>query len=434
MEGTSVVRGSASGTLGAVRAEALLLALALAPGEARAQPFDGTQAVDAFTGPLIASSRIVGLGGAYVAVAEGLGGAAVNPAAVAQRSGRLAGSWDWDWLLTWYVPDTGQVGRQDLDNDGGRDVGLSGAGNGQIGLSYQRGRYGVAVFGGGWDLAAPRDGVGSVEMEISEGSLAAGGSFRRDTLVLGASVTVVSGVVRVVSAAAAAPVQVEYSGSTVRLGALLRPRGSAWRLGAALRAGAVAKALGDRAAVPVATPAEFVFPWMLSLGAARWIGPNAARTNEPPPFELEQHPEWGPGPEWQETRVRPVLVSVQLDVVGPTPGAVALESALVPSADARASGETASVVLRAGAEWEALPERFRVRGGTYLEPSRTGASPRPHGTFGLEVRVPFPWRDLQLGLSGDVAARFQNVSLSLGFWSSIGPARPAPATAAPNPS
>ena len=211
-----------------MRPAAVLLALALSPIAARAQPFDGSQAVDAFTGPLIASSRIVGLGGAYVAVAEGLGGAVVNPAAVAQRHPRLARAWDWDWLLTWYVPDTGQVGRQDLDNDGGRDVGLSGAGNGQIGLSFQRGRFGAAVFGGGWDLAAPRDGVGSVEMEISEGSLAAGGSFRRDTLVLGASVTVVSGAVRVVSGTAA-PVQVEYSGSTVRLGALVRPRASAWR-------------------------------------------------------------------------------------------------------------------------------------------------------------------------------------------------------------
>ena len=348
-------------------ATAVLLTL-LAPAAARGQPFDGTQTIDTYTGPLIASSRILGLGGAYVAVAEGLGGALVNPAAVAQRNARLARGWDWDWLLTWYVPDTGQVGRQDLGNDGGADVGLTGAGNGQLGLSFQWGRLGVAAFGGGWNLTAPRGGVGSVGMEIAEGSLAVGGSFRRETLVVGASFTTVSGVVRVVPATAGLPVAVEYSGSAIRLGALLRPRGSPWRLGAALRGEAVAKALGDRAAVPVATP-----------------------------------------------------------------GAVAIESALVPSAEARASGARASVVPRAGAEWEPAPDRFRVRGGTYVEPSRTGGSPRPHATFGIDVRVPFPWRDLQLGLSGDVAERFQNVSLSLGFWSTLGPAGPAPA-AAPNPS
>jgi len=405
-------------------ARLLVFAFTLGPAAAAAQAFDGTQGVDAFTGPLVASSRILGLGGAYVGVAEGLEGAVVNPAAVAQRNRRLARGWDWDWLLTWYVPETGQVGRQDLGNDGGRDVGLSGAENGQVGLSFQHGRFGAAVFGGGWNLAAPRDGVGSLEMEIAEGSLAAGGAFRRDTLVLGASVTVVNGVVRAVEAAGASAAQVEYAGSTVRLGALFRPRGRPWRIGGAFRAQARATALGDRSALPVATPAEFVFPWVLSVGVARWLGPNAARINEPPPIDLELHPEWGAGPEWREARRSPVLVALQLDVVGPTPGAVAIEGALVPSAEVVASGERASVVPRAGVEWEGVPEWVRVRGGTYLEPSRTGASPRPHGTFGLDVRVPFPWADLQVGLSGDLAARFQNVSLSLGFWRNLGPARP----------
>jgi hypothetical protein len=65
-----------------------------------------------------------------------------------------------------------------------------------------------------------------------------------------------------------------------------------------------------------------------------------------------------------------------------------------------------------------------VRGGTYLEPSRTGGSARQHATFGAEVRLPFWWRDLQLGFAGDLAPRFQNVSLSLGFWSRLGPRPP----------
>jgi hypothetical protein len=406
------------------------LLLALAPAAAAAQAFDGTQGVDTFTGPVISSGRILGLGGAYVAVAEGLGGAAVNPAAVAQRNRHLARGWDWDWVLTWYVPENSEVGRQDIGNDGSRDVGLSGIGNGQLGLSFQRGRLGVALAGRGWNLAAPRDGVGSVEMEIAEASLAAGGSFRQDALVLGASATEVSGVVRV-ARPGTAPVEVEYAGNTLRFGALLRPRGRPYRLGAAFDPGARARAQGDRSALPIATPAEFVFPWVLSLGASRWIGPNARRYNEPAPFDLERHPEWGPGPEWQETRRRPVLLAAQVDLVGPAPASVTIESALVLSPQAAASGQEGSVVLRAGAEWEALPERLRTRGGAYLEPSRTGGSYRPHATFGLELRVPSLWRDLQLGLAGDLAARFQNVSVSLGFWSSLGPERPAPATAAP---
>ena len=47
--------------------------VALAPGAAGGQAFDGTQRVDTFTGPLASPGRILGLGGAYVAVAEGLG-------------------------------------------------------------------------------------------------------------------------------------------------------------------------------------------------------------------------------------------------------------------------------------------------------------------------------------------------------------------------
>ena len=88
-----------------------------------------------------------------------------------------------------------------------------------------------------------------------------------------------------------------------------------------------------------------------------------------------------------------------------------------------APGERASLAIRGGVEWEAWPDVLRVRGGTYFEPSRTGGAYRPHGTFGLDVRVPFwPW-DLQVALAGDVARMYTNASLSIGFWSDLGPSR-----------
>jgi hypothetical protein len=83
--------------------------------------------------------------------------------------------------------------------------------------------------------------------------------------------------------------------------------------------------------------------------------------------------------------------------------------------------------VRAGVEWEPWPERIRARGGAYLEPSRAGGSARLHGTFGVEGRIPFVFgHALKLGLSGDLAERFRNVSLSLGFWSSFAPEPPPP--------
>jgi len=404
------------------------LALSLAPAVG-AQTFDGTQAVDTYTGPVISPARITGLGGAFVAVAEGLDGAQANPAAVAQRNRHLDRGWDWDWLLTWYVPDPRDVVNQDLGNDGEIDAGLSGIGNAQLGLSFQRGRLGVGFFARGWTLTAPRDDLGDVEMKTTDASLAFGWAALRDSLVLGASVTGVSGVVSIVPLGAppdAEPTeQLEYSGSTLRFGALFRPRGRPYRLGASFHPAASARAKGDRSALPVTTPERFVFPWEASLGASAWIGPNARRYNEPPPYEVDRHAEWGPAPEWEETRRRPVLVSAQVDVVGRSPRSVTVESALDPSGGAVASGESPSVSVRVGAEWEPFPEWLRARGGSYLEPSRTGGSPRLHATFGAEGRIPFIWGyALKLGLAGDVAERFRNVSISLGLWSSFAPQPP----------
>jgi hypothetical protein len=100
-------------------------------------------------------------------------------------------------------------------------------------------------------------------------------------------------------------------------------------------------------------------------------------------------------------------------------------SALGAAAAARTSGARASVVPRAGAEWECWPDRLRVRAGSYLEPSRTGAGARAHGTFGAEVRLrAFSW-DLQVALSGDAARRYRNVGLSLWFWDRLGAIAPA---------
>jgi hypothetical protein len=69
---------------------------------------------------------------------------------------------------------------------------------------------------------------------------------------------------------------------------------------------------------------------------------------------------------------------------------------------------------------------LHVRGGSYLEPSRTGNGARLHGTFGLELRIPCWPGDLSLGFAGDVSSRFQQIGLSAGWWSDVGPGR-APA-------
>ena len=405
------------------------LALAIAAALAAAAPGRGAPApIDAYAGPTVASGRVLGLAGAYVGVGEGLAGAAVNPASVAERNRLLERPWDVDGVLTWYLPAANELAQLDFANDGAADGRLTGAGDLLAGVGGQAGRLGAGVLVRAWAITADRAPFASAGVGTTEVSVVAGWSALRDALVVGAALDVAHGSVQV-TPPGAPDRELEYEARILRLGALYQPRGEPWRVGAALDPGGRATPLGDRSTFPVATPDAFVFPWTFSIGGSMWIGPNARRYNEPSPFALAQHPEWGDGPEWEPSSRLPVLVTVQLDLVGPAHGET-LDSAL--GLAAVASGRHPSVVPRAGVEWEPSRRTFRARAGTYLEPSRTGVGARGHGTFGLELRIPFwPW-DLQLALGGDVAPRFRNVALSIGLWSDRGPAPPLPAGPAPD--
>ncbi len=76
---------------------------------------------------------------------------------------------------------------------------------------------------------------------------------------------------------------------------------------------------------------------------------------------------------------------------------------------------------RGGFDWEMIPGRFRLRGGSYWEPSRyDGVDGRVHGTFGLELRVfevdIWGLRRGRITLTGDLARDYSNLGLSVGLW------------------
>jgi hypothetical protein len=86
------------------------------------------------------------------------------------------------------------------------------------------------------------------------------------------------------------------------------------------------------------------------------------------------------------------------------------------------SGRTVSLTPRLGIESEVIKGWLRLRAGTYVEPSRfEETTPRWHGTGGVEVRL-FAFhlggheRRVSLSLAGDVAARYKNAGVSVGFW------------------
>jgi hypothetical protein len=73
-------------------------------------------ALEFFQGPLIAPSRIIGVGGAYTALAEGIDGAPVNAASPAVREPFSYDWFDWDFALDASLP--GAYGGTDFDNYG----------------------------------------------------------------------------------------------------------------------------------------------------------------------------------------------------------------------------------------------------------------------------------------------------------------------------
>jgi hypothetical protein len=120
-----------------------------------------------------------------------------------------------------------------------------------------------------------------------------------------------------------------------------------------------------------------------------------------------------------------VLVSMSLLVTGPVSNAVGVESFLQRRVNR--SGESVSLSPRLGVESEVIPHILRLRGGTYLEPTRFSdprASQRVHGTFGLDVRL-FPWSVFGLAEDGttwraagviDWSERYLGWGASVGIW------------------
>jgi len=412
-------------------ARALAALLLAAPSLAGAASFDGTQRIDAYNGLVISFSRVTGLAGAYVGVAEGQDGAVFNPAATAHRERNLDRDWDWDFVLNWLLPGT-SLQREDLGNEGRVDPGLSSRDSIQAGLELELGRLGLGILVRGWVLTAPGTAGDQLLLSTQDVALSAGWSFLHDSLVVGADIAAAAGTVGYQPAGAGLSKVGYGSTSHLRAGALWKPRGASWRLGLLLDPGqTVGPKHPDDSLPGVAIPRAFAFPAIISVGGSLLLGRNAHLYNEPPPVERRDHPELGPPRAFEPGGTEPVMVSAQLDLVGATPGAVSSRSFLhQQSEEAVPSGAHPSLEPHLGVEWTAIDRWLVVRGGTYVEPSRLGASPRGHATLGAQTRVPLAsWLDLRLSFAADLAPRFANVSLGLGFWHDLTP-RPPPAAPA----
>jgi hypothetical protein len=122
-----------------------------------------------------------------------------------------------------------------------------------------------------------------------------------------------------------------------------------------------------------------------------------------------------------------VLLTLGFLITGPTVDGISLESYF--SQKATRSGRNATFSLRAGVETELVPNLLKLRVGSYVEPTRFGSEPnardfRQHITGGFELAL-FRWSVFgllsddtrwRLNTMLDLAPRWSNYGLSIGFW------------------
>lgn len=345
--------------------------------------------VDLSMGPVYGSGRMVGLGGAYVGVAEGADGVTSNPASLLHYHKETEPRWRPGFTIGWFKA----LGK-DFDNNGSETSTFLDHQVVDAGITLQHGKYGLGFHLLGQPIQV-QTGDRRTEFSFLVSRLVLGRSFLDRELHL---------------ALAAVPVTLEArdkdSGSklfkmgsaSAEIGALWNPRRGALRLGLAYRGRTAQDQPLDTSAGPARAaglflPAEVELPWQVSGGASYlWSSVLGGRK---------------------------LLVATQWTVVGKARNAVGIESFLEQKV--QRSGQVGTMSVHGGMEIEILPRLLRARLGNYFEPSRfEGVSDRAHVTGGLEWGFSHYWMEpdstLTVQYAFDVSRRYSKHSIALGIW------------------
>lgn len=375
---------------------------ALTLGRARSQGLpqisDRNFALDTYDGVAIGSVRIIGMGGAAIATAEGSSGTLLNVAAPAVRSATSRGWWDWDFHLDAVTT----TAASDPNNSGFSDVGGTSTVTG--GLAGVFGNWGIAVVGTTFLNSGRNAGSDQLDIALHRVKLAVARTFANEAYTVGVAVR---GGMFDVATAMGEPL-FRLTGFGIEAGGLWRPFRQDLRIGAsaALPVSGTDVISGGCDPLDCAgyiLPKQVGVPWRLGVGAAYRLAFTQWNQRVQAAFRDE----------------RSLVIAADIVVTGPTEDGAGLEA--FTRGLLQRSGRSAAVSPRLGGEFEWLPGRLRLRAGTYWEPARlTGTSGRIHGTAGAEVRWLqfnlFGPRRLRFSFTIDVSRKYINGGLSLGFW------------------
>lgn len=452
------------------------LLLSLVPAVASAQ-IEGAFNIDLTETPASGSVRVIGMGGAYTALAFGLEGANHNPAGYANRP-----SWErewWDFELSFGIQFPGAYQRVDYFlNERSRGNGVDSFSTIELGARLQ-----LASFGFGGDVSVrsfrirttPRADADlitrrfGVAYSIGTADLIVGAGLRVGTFNLRTDDTMLVGI----------------DGVQVEFGALYRPAGRRFRIGAAFRSALNAQ-VAESPGVQLGEfylPLTARLPWRISVGFAwQWLGRDFNPRYAPPKDVLRsamrrlQHQwcvrataraaeersetvdprrrcdrsarpvsqRWWQAEEVRRDRERQavieqseveqeaidelwdamyesrerryILLAADAVILGATPNSIGLDAFVLQEMAQR--GEHASLGVHLGLESEVVENHLVLRVGTYFEPARyEGVRGRIHGTFGFDLRlIRLFGTDFKLIAFVDGARRFVNWGVSVGVW------------------
>ena len=425
--------------------------------------------VDLYQGPVLATTRITGMGGAYTAVAEDTDGIPFNPAAASVRAPWSHAKVDYD--LTGGITLPSSVGATDFDNNGTKGfayknfVWMTGGGLIQFGhwgggliASFQNYELGVPGTPVALPGSASNELVQKVAIRILKVDPVVSYGFLDDQLHVGGGLRMAGffGVGRSGTNGddGNERLLLQSFALGVQGGALWTPQDLPIRIGVALRSPAFSvkndsdsgrvkpDANGDRVIGNIYLPDELSLPWEAEAGIAvqlwqrplniKWMDEDQVPKPDTERWRLDQK-NGVPEPEYMGARRmikarykaiprQKVLLTASTIVTGPTKNAVGVESMLSQTVDR--SGQSTVVGVRGGVESEIIPWWLVMRAGSYIEPTRyKEGHTRIHGTAGMDVRV-LQWdvfglfdKDtlFRVSLSGDLARDYFGWGIGAGF-------------------
>lgn len=370
----------------------------VAPAEANEPITNTNYTIEFYDGVAIGNTQLVGMGGAGSALIPGTSGSLFNASAMAVRPTTDTHNWNWDWHADFLTAG----GSKDYDNNGADSSG--GASLITLGLGFRVQNW--AISGTMIGQAAPIEGS-SPQLDVEAVRLRGMLSTYLPWIDTAIGIGIQSGSLQVDNNADEADALFSVTGVGPIVGATWIPKYRDFRLAAAFEGRIVGKDI-TATCDPMncegfILPDRVTTPWRVIAGGAWRFSPTQWNQLVGGNFRDE----------------RSLTVAADVVVAGASREAYGIEA--FGMHELQRTGRKTAVSVRGGAEFEAFPGRLRLRAGSYWEPERYDDVPgRIHVTFGLELRVFefFAWgrRRGRISFTGDVAERYRNVALSVGFW------------------